>query len=243
MSSEPRTFTVKNVTFKMLPIPAGSFTMGSPEDETGREKDEAPHPVTLSKPFLMGETPVTQELWEAVMGANPAKFAGPKRPVEQVSWNEASEFCSKLGALCGATFTLPTEAQWEYACRAGTQTAFHYGPELDPKQAQIERSKAEEGAKAEPDPGETADVASFKPNAWGLFDMHGNVLEWCQDHWANYPEGDAVDPSGPPAGKFRISRGGAWRYRGGISRSALRRWYLPDSKNSIVGFRISSAAV
>ncbi|MBN8216406.1 MAG: formylglycine-generating enzyme family protein [Spirochaetes bacterium] len=239
-ASQPRTFTVQGVAFKLVPIPAGSFTMGSPEDEAGREKEEAPHPVTLSKPFYMGETPVTQELYQAVMGVNPAKFPGPKRPVEHVSWTEANEFCAKLGELCGARFSLPTEAQWEYACRAGTQTAFSTGAELDVKQAHIERATADESAKTEHDPGETADVASYKPNPWGLYDMHGNVWEWCLDYFGAYPEGEAVDPVGPPAGKFRISRGGAWRYRSALARAALRRWYLPETKHAIVGFRLTA---
>ena len=181
---------VKDVEFPFRWCPPGTFTMGSPASERDRRNDEAQHSVTLSKEFLMLETPVTQEMWESVMENNPSAFKGSKKlPVENVSWNDCQEYVQKLNGLGvapkGYRFSLPTEAQWEYACRAGTTTAYSFGDTLEKSQVAFGDSK-------------TVEVASYPANAWGLYDMHGNVWEWCQDWYGEYPSGAVTDPVGSP---------------------------------------------
>jgi formylglycine-generating enzyme required for sulfatase activity len=174
------------VTMKLALIPAGKFLMGSPADEQERFDDETQHEVTISRPFYMGVTEVTQEQYEAVMGNNPSRFKGDKNPVETVSWNDAMEFCKKLSARTNKTVRLPTEAQWEYACRAGTATPFHTGATISTDEANYDgNSTYGDGPKGE-DRLKTIAVASFKPNAFGLYDTHGNVWEWCPDWHADY---------------------------------------------------------
>jgi formylglycine-generating enzyme required for sulfatase activity len=195
----------------MVSIPAGSFLMGSPDDEPGRYDDEGPqHEVTLGA-FFMSQTPITQAQWQAVaalprleldLDPDPSNFKGPNRPVEQVNWFEAMEFCSRLSQRFGRTYTLPSEAQWEYACRAGTTTPFHCGATLLPEQANFNSRRP-------------TDVASFPANAWGLHDMHGNVWEWCLDEWHEDYNGAPTDGSawaegdslGKPQGCCAAGRG------------------------------------
>ncbi|MCX7003934.1 MAG: formylglycine-generating enzyme family protein [bacterium] len=228
-------------------IPAGVFIMGSPKSDEDRSDDEVQHTVKISKPFYMGRYEVTQGQWQNVMGNNPAKFkdCGENGPVEQVSWNDCQAFLRKLEELEGlpkGSMCLPTEAQWEYACRAGTQTAFCYGNDLDSSLANINGNipygkgrKGEYRARTMP-------VGSFKPNAWGLHDMHGNVWEWCQDWSGPYATADAVDPHGSNSGQNRVVRGGGWGSSAYLCKSALRNKGLPDYANYYCGFRLSLPA-
>ena len=191
-------------------IPAGTFMMGSPEDEYGRSRDEAQHKVTLTSPFELMVTPVTQGLWRLVMGNNPSYFKGPDLPVESVSWDEVQDFIAKLNQMLGIdSLRLPTEAEWEYACRAGT-TGARYA-ELD----MIAWYDDNSACKTHP-------VGEMAPNAWGLYDMLGNVFEWCQDWYGDYPSGAVTDPGGPFTGSFRVSRGGSWYDNFGFVRAAGR---------------------
>ena len=188
-------------------VAPGEFLMGSPPAEQGRKSEETLHHVKITKPFLMATTAVTQAQWSAVMGSNPSKFHGDNRPVETVSWNDAVAFCEKLSAKEGKHFRLPTEAEWEYACRAGTQTAFGGTNNLD-----------EMGWHKDNSNDQTHPVAQKKPNAWGLYDMQGNVHQWCSDGYGPYG-GDAVDPKGANDARTRVVRGGAWKW----NRDHLRR--------------------
>ena len=211
-------------------VPAGRFMMGSPTTERDRSHDEIQRPVTITKPFYLGIYPVTQLQWRAVMGSDPSNFKGDDLPVENVSWNDAVEFCQKLSAKTGRKVRLPTEAEWEYACRAGKTTAFNTGDTLRPDQANFNESRK----------GQTTPVGSYPANALGLFDMHGNVLEWCADWYDNYPAGAATDPTGPAAGNFRVLRGGSWVHgRAEFCRSAGRGLNHPDGRGYTIGFRVA----
>ncbi|QLQ34191.1 MAG: formylglycine-generating enzyme family protein [Candidatus Thiothrix singaporensis] len=238
-------FTLQGVRHAFRWIQLGTFMMGSPETEKGRWEDEVLHQVTLSKGFWMAETPVTQSLWQSVMGENPSRFKGDNRPVEQVSWHDAQAFISKLNQLHPDLIVcLPTEAEWEYACRAGTQTPFNFGVELSLDKVNYRGTweyKAGEwgdGAKKE-----TTDVASYPCNAWGLYDMHGNVLEWCQDAWQDkLPAEPVTDPliagGEQEAGVERVIRGGSWDDNGRDCRSACRHGDVPAGRVSNLGLRL-----
>lgn len=198
--------------------------MGSPATDPGRDDDEGPqHTVTISKGFWLFDTACTQALWQAVMGHHPSFFRGARRPVERVSWNDIQTFLERINATVqDLTLTLPTEAQWEYACRAGTTTAFNLGDLIDPTQANYERNYlSPDGGEGDLRP-QTVNVATFPPNAWGLHEMHGNVAEWCLDGPRRY--GRAVsDPLGPTEdGAGRVSRGGSWGGTARSCRSAMR---------------------
>jgi len=242
-----------NVKMRLVLIPAGKFMMGSPATEAGRGSEEGPqHEVTISKPFYMGVFEVTQEQYEQVMGVNPSSFKGAKNPVENVSWDDAVEFCQKLSARTGKRVMLPTEAQWEYACRAGTTTAFHTGDVLKPGQAnavfaQISKPgvwdaiMAWVGESSAQKTTQTRPAGSFPPNGFGLYGMHGNVWEWCSDwydgdYYANSPK---TDPQGPEGGSYRVLRGGCWDSSPAVCRSAYRLWSSPDSRYFVIGFRVS----
>jgi hypothetical protein len=207
-------------------IPAGSFLMGSPEDEEGRYDDEIQHAVEITQPFLLKTTPVTQAQWLALMGNNPAHFKGDdRRPVEQVSWEDAVCFCEALSTQTGGMYRLPTEAQWEYACRAGT-TGARYG-DLDAVAWYVDNGRMN-----------TKPVGQKQPNAWGLYDMLGNVDEWCQDWYErDYPSEPQRDPKGPPSGDFRVIRGGDWYTHAQYCRAAQRADYTPTGRYDGVGFR------
>ena len=216
-------------------VPPGRFRMGSPEGETGRRDDEGTWMVTLTKGFWLGKYEVTQAQWEAVMGENPSKFAenGAQRPVENVLWEHGHAFIDKLNRSQPGTFRLPTEAEWEYACRAGAAGAYGFGD--DPS------ALAEHAWYAENSDGATHPVGQKAPNAWGLHDMHGNVCEWCEDWYGAYPEGPETDPAGPPSGQYRVLRGGGWDGDPAACRATRRRIFIPGyfQRKSDLGLRLA----
>ncbi len=218
----------------------GTFMMGSPEDEPGRSSDEHLHKVTLTKGFFMQTTQVTQGQWKALMGNNPSHFkeGGDKCPVENVSWEDVEKFIDRLKQKTGHTYRLPTEAEWEYACRAGTSTPFHTGHCLLTALANYDGNYPLEGFLKGIYREKTVPVASFPPNAWGLYDMHGNVWEWCQDWYGDYPAGSVTNPDGPITGSARVRRGGGWRYEDVYCRSAYRVNNSPDYRDFGLGFRL-----
>ena len=226
------------VQLKMKKIPAGTFVMGSSMGEKGRDGDEGPiHQVVISKSFYMGVYEVTQAQWEAVMGTYPSKFNGkPAHPVEQVSWEDCQKFVKKINGMGIGTFRLPTEAEWEYACRAGTKTVYSFGDEV---------AKLKEYGNYEDTPKwgdkSTAPVGSFKPNAWGLYDMHGNVYEWCNDWYGGYNMDKQTDPTGAAGGSYRVYRGGGWYYSSEFCRSASRHGLTPSYRYYCLGFRLVRA--
>jgi len=229
-AGERMTVTIKDVEYAFRWCPSGQFMMGSPADEPNRQNNETQRPVTLSKGFWMLETEVTQGMWMSVMGNNPSSNKGLNFPVTDVSWNDCQEYIKKLNELkvapAGYRFSLPTEAQWEYACRAGTTTAYHFGNRLRRIQANIENDK-------------TMAVARYPANAWGLYDMHGNVWEWCLDFLGDYPGGTLIDPTGPPLGSSRVVRGGGYRHVVWHNRSADRYSNAPADGRNDIGLRLS----
>ena len=200
--------------------------MGSPATEAGRKDDELQHEVVIEQRFWLGERPVTQRQYEALMGANPSMFKGRNRPVENVSHDDALEYCRRLSKHIGRAARLPTEAEWEYACRAGRRTPFNTGTGIRVDQANF---NSEVGS---------SDTGRFAPNAWGLYDMHGNVQEWCADWYGPYAGGTSTDPGGPTAGKSRVLRGGGWRHPPENLRSARRGQSPPKSRARDIGFRV-----
>jgi formylglycine-generating enzyme required for sulfatase activity len=242
----------EGVELTMVQIPAGSFLMGSPSEEPERYDKEGPQHQVQLQGFFMGQTPITQAQWQVVAGwqklqrdlnSDPAHFKGLHRPVESVLWEDAIEFCQRLSQRFGRIYTLPSEAQWEYACRAGTTTPFHFGATLTPDLANYDGSSTyREGPKGV-DRQETTEVASFPANPWGLYDMHGNVSEWCLDQWhANY-QGAPADGSAWPDSDLnnynqRLLRGGSWDFNPRGCRSAYRIRYRPVVRDSTVGFRV-----
>jgi formylglycine-generating enzyme required for sulfatase activity len=221
-------------------IPAGEFMMGSPASELGREgreEDETQHKVTLTKPFFLGICEVTQSEYEKVVGINPSKFKGAKNPVEQVSWSQAVEFCKLLSALpaeqaAGRVYRLPTEAEWEYACRAGSKTAYSFG-----ESASVLGDYAWCGDNSND---QTHPVGEKKPNAWGLYDMHGNVAEWCS-YCGDYPTVAVTDPVGQEGVGFTAQRGGGWGFLTDY-RSADRSLSFSSYRSSLTGFRLAMSA-
>jgi formylglycine-generating enzyme required for sulfatase activity len=210
---KPQISVASSITLEFAHIPAGSFMMGSPEDEQGRRVDERQHKVTLTKDFYIQKTEVTQAQWKAVMGNNPSTFKGcDDCPVETISWNDAQEFIKRLNKLDGRgrKYRLPTEAEWEYAARAGTTTPFAFGKCLSTDEANYNGNYPLKGCPEGEYRQKTIPVASLKPNAWGLYDMHGNVWEWCEDWYGDYPTKPVVDPKGPERGSARVLRGGGW---------------------------------
>jgi formylglycine-generating enzyme required for sulfatase activity/serine/threonine protein kinase len=208
-------------------VEPGEFMMGSPSDEEGRFDDETEHPVELTKPFYLGETEVTQAQWKKLMGASPSKFTGDTLPVEQVSWNDCQDYLENAGK----GYRLPTEAEWEYACRAESESRFHSG-EPDSRLAAVAWYRDNSNGKTHP-------IKKKQPNAWGFYDMHGNVWEWCQDWSGDYLGGKEVDPTGPSSGKYRVLRGGSWNGFPGYCRSANRGRLDPGSRISFGGFRVA----
>lgn len=212
---------------ELVLIPAGKFTMGSPANEEGRFNNETQHEVTLSAPFYMGKYDVTQAQWENVMGSNPSSFKDSKSPVESVSWNDAKRFLARTGN----GLKLPTEAQWEYACRAGTTTRFYSGN----SDADLERAGWYNtgGDTISPHP-----VGEKQANAFGLYDMHGNVYQWCEDWLGDYESSPKTDPNGPTTGAHRVLRGGSRNYHPADCRSANRCGENPGERFYYVGFRV-----
>jgi sulfatase modifying factor 1 len=219
----------------------GTFLMGSPKSEPERYYDETQHPVTLTQGYWLADTACTQALWEAVTGENPAYFKDDaNNPVERVSWNSVQEFIARLNSLVPELEArLPTEAQWEYACRAGTTTPFSFGENITPEQVNYNGEYRYAGGKRGLYRGKTVPVKSLPPNPWDLYEMHGNVWEWCQDWYGDYPAEPGVDPIGPSEGAHRVLRGGSGRSGGKRVRSAhRRRGGVPDDRGGI-GFRLS----
>ena len=249
------------IKLELMWIPPGEFMMGSPESETGRNDDEGPqHIVRITKGFWIGKYEVTQAQWQAVMGGKSSRFNNGKNethedtsthPVDKVAWNEAQEFLRNIYQNTGFQFRLPTEAEWEYACRAGMETAFYYGNSLSSSQANFDGNYPFGGASKGPYLRKTVSVYSYKPNAWGLYNMHGNVWEWCQDWYGeNYYQNSPVnDPPGPSVSstsrlawsegnKGRVQRGGSWFYRSARCRSASRSCFPPNGRRNGFGFRV-----
>ena len=224
--------------------PPGTFTMGSLTDETDRDSDETQHRVTLTKGFWLGKYEVTQGQWEAVMGSNPSYFkkAGKTAPVVKVSWNDCQEFVRRLNArVPGGGFRLPTEAEWEYACRAKTTTSFHYGNDLDATMVNYNGFHYRNGRHGQYRQ-TTVSVGSFRPNEFNLYDMHGNVGEWCSDWYGAYPMGSVTDPAGPGSGSRRVHRGGSWFSFGSNCRSADRDGDDPCLSSGTLGLRLARVA-
>ncbi|MFM8771882.1 MAG: bifunctional serine/threonine-protein kinase/formylglycine-generating enzyme family protein, partial [Candidatus Kapaibacterium sp.] len=211
-------------------LPAGTFTMG----QAGGDSDETPHRVTLTQPFYIGVYEVTNAQWKRVMGSVPSNWKDDDRPVEQVSWDDAVEFCKKLSELpeerrAGRVYRLPTEAEWEYACRAGSTTQYSFGDD--------ESQLGEHGWFEDNSGGQTHPVGQKRPNDWGLYDMHGNVWEWCSDWYGDYPKGAVTDPQGPASASGRVARGGSWGRTAWFCRSASR--YGLVQSNRYLGFRLA----
>ena len=222
-----------SVGMEFVLLAPGTFEMGSPSDEPGRDDDETLHRVTLSQPLYLGKYEVTQDQWEAVMGDNPSNFSscGGACPVEGVSWEDAQGFIAELNRREGVSvYRLPTEAEWEYAARAGTQAAYHFGDAAN---------RLEYGWYDENSRNRTHPVGQKQPNGWGLFDMHGNVWEWVHDWYGDYPGGAVTDPRGPETGVGRIRRGGAWSSGARYCRAANRHGFAPVNRYNGLGFRLA----
>ena len=221
------TYTVNGVSFTMIPVEGGVFQMGS---TTGNSGEKPVHQVTVSS-FSIGQTEVTQELWQAVMGSNPSFFSGSKRPVEQVSWNDCHTFITKLNQLTGKTFRLPTEAEWEYAARGGNKSkgyVYSGSNEIDDVAWSFSYSSST-----------THDVAIKSPNELGIYDMSGNVWEWCQDWYGSYSSDSQTNPTGPTSGSFRVERGGCWNGTAMVCRVANRSYDTPTVANNNKGLRLA----
>jgi uncharacterized protein (TIGR02996 family) len=250
-----------SIGMELVLIPPGQFVMGSPPDEEGRRDDETQREVASTRPFYLGAFPVTQEEYQNVTGTSPSYFstggdgAGSVKgldtrrfPVEQVSWDDAVAFCKKLSAMpaetrSGRKYRLPTEAEWEYSCRGGARSSepFHFGASLSSTQANFNGNYPYGAAHKGPYLARTSEVGSYKPNAFGLYDLHGNVWEWCSDWYepGYYATSPAKDPSGPPRGSGRVLRGGNWYNPGQYCRSAIRDRYAPAYRNDHLGFRVA----
>ena len=229
------------ITQRMRWIPAGSFTMGSHETEDGHSEDETQHDVTLTRGFWLADTACTQAVWNAITGANPSEFKSDEvfsaeLPVETVSFDDVQKFLTQLNERLGhgSLFSLPTEAQWEYACRAGTDTPFSFGETISTDQANFD-GKGEYREK-------TVAVKSLPCNLWGLYQMHGNVWEWCADWYSDYLLDDLTDPQGPDSGSSRVVRGGGWFVSARDVRSACRSRFVPGFRSHDLGFRVLSSA-
>lgn len=254
-------FKTSRIVFRR--IPAGTFIMGSPEDELGRSICEVQHQVTLTQDFFMGVFEVTQAQYRHVTGKEPSDDKGATRPVETVSWNDVrggswpgdppgsgqpalGTFVALLRERTGLAFDLPTEAQWEYACRAGTTTSLNSGKNITTDKFAECPNMNEVGRYYSDGRGGFsfghANVGSYLPNAWGLYDMHGNVSEWCLDWQGSYRDGAVTDPKGPCSGVFRVVRGGYWEEHPGRCRSAFRNGYYPSFRHHTGGGRIACRA-
>jgi len=229
-----RTLTLtlgRGVTMKLIRIEAGKFLMGTSKTSDRYKRSRPQHEVTISMPFYMGMTEVTQAQYVAITGKNPSSFIGPRNPVNSVSWNEAVAFCTALSRKCRKTVRLPTEAQWEYACRAGTTTSFSFGNSLKDLAA-YGWYRDNSGRKTHP-------VAQAKPNAFGLYDMHGNVKEWCSDWYIDsYADAGSRDPTGPKSGDGRVIRDGSWSGYADYLRAAGRGGDAPSVHDGRFGFRV-----
>ncbi|MFN5952825.1 MAG: formylglycine-generating enzyme family protein [Dolichospermum sp.] len=224
---------------QMAAIPGGTFMMGSPENEARRKDNEGPqHQVTVPS-FFMGKYPVTQAQYQAIMGNNPSYFKGRNCPVEQVSWNNAVAFCEKLSQKIGKTYRLPSEAEWEYACRAGTTTPFYFGESITPDLVNYDGNYPYASAPKGWYRRQTTDVGFFPPNAFGLYDMHGNVWEWCLDDWVDSYNNAAIAGSAvTSSSKSKLLRGGSWYFNPVYCRSAFRDYVFAGFDSYDLGFRV-----
>jgi formylglycine-generating enzyme required for sulfatase activity len=225
--------------FSFVFISPGSLIMGSPETELGRSDDELPHEVSITHGFFLQTTPVTQGQWKAVMGNNFSQFSpnGDDHPVESVSWYDCQKFIERLNSSGEHTYRLPTEAEWEYACRAGKFSSCSEG-EIIELFCDQDPSLDAVGWYCGNSDRVTHPVAQKKPNPWGLYDLHGNVLEWCQDWYGTYPATPQTDPTGPITGPGRVIRGGSWFSNAKSCRSAARFFWSPNAKSDFIGFRL-----
>jgi formylglycine-generating enzyme required for sulfatase activity len=231
-------YLTNSIGMKLVLIHPGTFTMGSPEGEAGRKDDEGQHEVTLTKSFFLGINPVTQEQYMRVMGENPSHFQGNRgldRPVDRVSWGDAVDFCKRLSRLAdekkaGCVYRLPTEAEWEYSCRAGSELSFCFG--------ESSKSLMSYAWCVSNSRGKTHPVGRKKSNGWSLYDMHGNVWEWCLDWYGPYPKRAETDPVGPKRGSSRVLRGGGWGSFLNCCRSAQRYRFDPTYRTGSFGFRV-----
>lgn len=236
----PATWVEPTTGMRFVHIPAGEFMMGSPESEAERRDTERRHPVRLTRSFYLGAHEVTQAEWATVMSARPSRFGdcGDGCPVESISFHEAQTFLDRLSTQSGEIFRLPTEAEWEYACRAGSTTPFYTGDSIDTAQANFRGDYPYDGAA----PGEVREsptpVASFSPNAWGLFDMHGNLWEWTLDHDCPYPHFGVTNPLANCSTPRRIIRGGSWYFGADSMRCAGRYTHRPQDRGFSIGFRV-----
>ncbi len=232
-AGEVRDLTPLKIKFSWCP--PGTFVMGSAPDAFGRMQDEDQHEVTLTNGFWMQQTEVTQAQYEALMGVNPSFYPGDQQPVESITWIAAVEYCRRLSELpaeksAGNVYRLPTEAEWEYACRAGTTTVFSFGED--------EKGAEEFGWYLTNSERTTQDVGGKQPNPWGLYDMHGNVAEWCHDWYSLYPQTAVTDPVGAESGEDRIIRGGSWFQLPEFARCSHRNGAPPSSRYVARGFRV-----
>ncbi|MEO8269667.1 MAG: SUMF1/EgtB/PvdO family nonheme iron enzyme [Aureliella sp.] len=235
-AQQPQGIT-NSVGMKLISISAGSFIMGSPEHEVGRHPNETSHKVTISEAFYLGQFEVTQDEFEKVTGTNPSSITGSLHPVETLGWKDAVAFCKQLSELpeekaAGRAYRLPTEAEWECACRAGSETPFSFG-----ESAKLLHDHAwyAENSKNQHHP-----VGEKKPNQWGLYDMQGNVYEWCNDWYDDYPSEAVIDPQGPIRGSERVVRGGSWVVANDLHfRSSQRSNYVPTNRSPLLGFRVA----
>ncbi len=246
---------VAEVTQRFRWIKPGTFTMGSSQaekDAAYRRPNSKPdwfapevsHQVTLTQGFWLADSACTQALWQAITGANPANFKdSPQNPVEQVSWDDCQQFLSTLnGRVSGGGFCLPSEAQWEYACRAGTTTAFSFGSMITPEQVNYDGNVTFGGAAKGLKRKKTVPVKSLPPNTWGLYEMHGNVSQWCNDWYGDFSGSAERDPTGPSSGSYRVDRGGGWCSSAWDCRSAFRDRSTPGGQSSALGFRFAAQA-
>ena len=271
LAQSPKEIT-NSIGMKLVLIPKGTFTMGSPKSEDGHERKESQHEVTIGKDYYLGVTEVTQGQYEKVMGTNPSYYQKEKirkksslmYPVESLSWDDALAFCKNLSELpeekkAGRIYRLPTEAEWEYACRAGSKTAYSFGANskslgnyawFADNSGSKKLDSSDLSNRSKNNPREYLDtvlsagclphpVGEKNPNAWGLYDMHGNVLEWCSDFYSAYPEGAVSDPIGPKEGLNRMMRGGSWTSDAQNCRSAYRQGNAPDEYYANIGFRVA----
>jgi formylglycine-generating enzyme required for sulfatase activity len=229
---EPRT----GIVFAL--VPAGTFVMGSPPDEPGHQDEERAHRVRLTKPFYIATTEVTRQQWTRVMAPPPGSAADGNLPVVNVSWFDVNTFVDKLRAASGRRVRLPTEAEWEYACRAHTATAYATGATLSTDQANYNGRFPLPGQSAGLDRGALTPAGSFAPNQWGLHDMHGNAWEWTSDAPCDYPAGDAVNPVPNCAAELKVIRGGSWRFNADSARCAVRYTHRPQDRGDSLGFRV-----
>jgi formylglycine-generating enzyme len=233
-------YEVNGVVQRMRWILPGVFQMGSPDDEPERGKGEIQHEVELTRGYWLADTACTQALWQSVMGENPSGFKGEKRPVETVSYDDCQNFINRIDGIApDLNLRLPTEAEWEYACRAGTTTPFSFGTTITTEQVNYEGNHPYAGGEKGQYRAETVEVKSLPPNNWGLYEMHGNVWEWCSDWYGEYEGGRVMDPKGPKMGDSRVLRGGSWPDDGRYCRSADHNASHPGNRNVNVGLRLS----